>query len=100
MTTRFDSKDPAEEITAAFDYSGIGVPSSPDVTIGVRRGTDPDVAAMLQGGATVSGSRVLQRIRAGVSGAEYEVRCMATAAGDRVLIDAILPVTRRPTAAT
>jgi hypothetical protein len=100
MTTRWSTKDPAEEITAAFDYASFnaGAPSSPEVTIAPRIGTDPAAAAMLQGSPIVVGSRVLQRIAGGVAGVEYEVRCLADVGGDRVLIDALLPVVRRPTA--
>lgn len=101
MTTRWPTKDPGEEVTAAFDYEavGAGAPSLPAVTIAVRIGTDPSAAAMLIGTPQVAGNRVLQRIGGGVAGAEYEVRCMATVGGDRLLIAALLPVVRRPTAA-
>ena len=96
MTTRFDPKDPAEEITAVFDYSKIGAPSAPAVTIAVRSGTDAAVASMLQGSPVIEGQEVRQRVVAGVHGAEYALRCIATVGGDRLLIDAILPVRGRP----
>jgi hypothetical protein len=99
MTTRWSTKDPGEEITAAFDFSKSGVPSSPAVEIAVRIGADAAAGAMLSGAPLVSGGQVLQRIIGGVHGVEYEVRCFATVGGDRLLIDAILPVVRRPTAA-
>lgn len=96
MTTRFDTKDPGEEVTAVFDYSKIGEPSLPAVSIAVRLGTDPAAAAMLQGAPSIVGQEVRQRIVGGVHGAEYALRCIATVGGDRLLIDAILPVRTRP----
>ena len=36
MTTRFESKDPAEEFVVGFDYSKIGNPSTPAVTVALR----------------------------------------------------------------
>lgn len=99
MTTRFATKDPGEEITVQFDYSRIGAPSAPAVAIDVRSGSDPAAASMLVGAPFVVGSGVYQRVAGGVSGAEYALRCLATVGGDRLLIDAILPVRSRPTPA-
>ena len=96
MTTRFDSKDPGEDVTMGFDFTAIGVPTTPEVEIEVRRGEDADPDAVLLGAPTVSGSQVFQRATGGVDDVDYSVRCFAQIGPDRVLIDAILPVRRRP----
>lgn len=96
MTTRFDSKDPGEEITLGFDYTKLGVPSAPEVEIEVRHGEDASPEAVLSGAPFVVGSWVYQRAVAGLDGVDYAVRCLATVGADKLLIDAILPVRARP----
>ena len=95
-TTRVPSKDPAETLTVIFDYSAIGTPQSPAVTIALRKGTDPTPGAMLVGSPTHQGHVVQQRVAGGVAGAEYALRCLAAVGTDSVLVDVILPVRSRP----
>ncbi len=99
MTTRTSTKDPGEIVTLEFDFAAFGTPSSPDITVDVHRGTDANPDAVRLGSATVSGTKVLQQMTAGVSGVDYWVRCYASVGSDRPLIDMIVPVRSRPTAA-
>lgn len=96
MTTRFDTKDPGEEVTLGFDFSRLGIPASPAIEITVRVGEDPNPTAMLVGSAFISAGWVYQRIAGGIDGVDYAVRCFARIGADLPLIDAILPVRRRP----
>lgn len=95
-TTRVPSKYPAEALTVIFDYSAIGTPHSPAVTIALRKGTDPSPSSMLSGLPSHQGHVVQQRVIGGVPGAEYALRCLASVGTDTVLVDVILPVRSRP----
>lgn len=99
MTVRFDPKDPAEDVTMEFDFAAFGTPTSPIVEAAAHSGTDASPSAVLLGSPTVIGTRVLQRARDGLDGVDYSVRCIAIIGSDTVLIDAILPVRQRPSAA-
>lgn len=97
MTTRFDDKQPAEEVTVEFDFApDLDTVSNPDVTIAVYSGADPAYSAMLIGTPTVIGAKVLQRIAAGVDGVDYALECFVDGTGGRISINAILPVRERP----
>lgn len=97
MTTRFDSKDPGEQVTLGFDFTKLGTPANPTVEISVRKGTDAAPSAVLLGLPAVIGTWVYQRVQGGVDEVDYAVRCLADIGQDRMLIDAILPVRARPT---
>ena len=60
-------------------------PQKPMVTSGIRLGSP-----------AIIGSKVYQRITGGVDEVEYALRCWANVGADRPLIDAILPIRRRP----
>lgn len=96
MTTRFDTKDPDEDVTMLFDFTSIGVPTSPEIEVEVFSGEDATPSAILLGSPSVVESRVYQRAQLGLDGVDYTLRCFAQIGTDRVLIDAILPVRRRP----
>lgn len=96
MTTRFDTKDPDQDITAEFDFTLIGVPSAPVIEIEVLAGTDTDPEAIRLGSPTIFGSKVFQRFTGGLDGVDYGLRCFATVGADLPVIAAILPVRRRP----
>lgn len=96
MTTRFDSKDPGEQVTLGFDFTALGVPTSPEIEIEVRSGEDANPTALLLGPAVVTGSKVFQRVQGGLDDVDYAVRCYAMVGSDKLLIDAILPVRARP----
>lgn len=101
MAKRFPDKDPAEIITVEFDFRpevGSAVVTSPEVTAELLAGTDASPSAILLGGPTIEGPIVRQRLQGGTDGADYGLRCLATGGADRLLIDAVLPVRRRPIA--
>lgn len=99
MTTRFDEKAPSDLITVEFDFGQLAAAvTAPTISIAVLAGEDPGAAAMLDGGPTVVGARVLQRIRNGVPGVDYGLVCLASNGDDRYSLEAVLPVRDRPTA--
>lgn len=101
MTTRFDDKEPSAEVTVEFDFGAdVGTVSNPAVTIAVFSGADPASSSMLIGVPSVIGSKVLQRIGAGLHAVDYALECFADATGGRLSINAILPVRDRPIAST
>lgn len=87
-------KDPAESIVVTFDFSSemTAIDSATTSVFVLADGVDPAVAAMLVGAPQISGTKVLQRVAAGVHGNNYKLRCEA-AHGDDVLVRAdIMPV--------
>lgn len=98
MTIRWQDKDPGDTISVEFDFAkdiGAEVLSNPSVSIAVAVGTDTSAAAMLVGAPQILGSRVLQRLQAGVNGCDYALQCTADIGADRLTIEAILPVRLR-----
>ena len=77
-------KDPAESVVVEFDFTDeLSTIDSATVTVAVfGTGTDPDMAAMVDGAVQISGSSVLQRIKGGVSGLAYTLRCVAVGGSD------------------
>ncbi len=97
MSTLWEAKDPAEKLTATFDFSSelVGGESiaSASVTCTVISGTDASPGQVLNGSASISGSTVLQPFQGGISGVTYDLRCVATLSSSRVLVlAATLPV--------
>lgn len=80
-------KAPVESVTLKFDFSSeLGAIDSATVTVSVHGvGTDPAVAAFLQGSHQISGTSVFQRISGGRSGLKYLVRCVALSGSDAIL---------------
>lgn len=98
MITRLPEKRPAEAVTITFRFTrelpaGVSLLPTADVAVAVRKGEDAAPGAMLAGAPAVSGPAVLARIMGGVDGTEYLLTCTAdTSAGDRIQLEAILPV--------
>lgn len=93
---RFDRKDPSETVVLTFDFTGEApAVSAPTVTVTHESG-DPDAAfaSVLDGLPQVSGGKVLQRVKAGVAGADYLLRCMAGDGAGNVLVRAGLLMVR------
>lgn len=88
MTLR-SPKDPAESVVVQFDFATeLAAIGSAVTTIAVHSGgTDPGVATMLDGAPQISGASVLQRVRGGLHGLSYTLRCVATS-GATVLVRA------------
>lgn len=97
MTIRWQDKDPADTVTVEFDFSADAASvSAPTITVTVLSGTDESPAAILSGAPTIDGAKVRQRIVGGTDGVEYGLQCVASAGGDPLTIEAILPVIARP----
>ncbi|MFT3758981.1 hypothetical protein [Thauera sp.] len=99
MIKRLPEKRPAEAVTVTFRFArelGEGVTLAPGATVvvTVRKGVDAAPQAMLAGVPAVSGTNVLARLLGGLAGTEYLLSCTAdTSNGDRLVLDAVLPVT-------
>lgn len=94
-TPEFTAKDPSEIVTLAFDFANLtAAPTTPVCSIAHHAGaSDASPTAVLSGSPTITGTKLLQQVRAGVAGADYILRAQAdTASGDRYVIAAILPV--------
>lgn len=86
-------KDPAESVVVEFVFTELdSAPSMAAVSIAPIGAADPDAAAMLDGAAQVAGASVFQRVKAGLSGVSYKLRCEATRSDDVRVIAAVLPV--------
>ena len=94
----FPTKDPAEIVFVAFDFSGEieegeRLTGTPVVTVSLLSGADANPSALLGGSAAIAGASVLQTISGGVDGAIYKLRCRAALDSGRVLVLAsTLPV--------
>ncbi len=94
MTT-LTEKDPLEIIPVTFEFVNLtGAPITPVVTITQTAGPqDDNVSDMADGSPVVIGTKVRQKITAGISGAEYELQCQVdTSEGYRYIVAGILPV--------
>lgn len=91
----FSPKDPSEVIMLAFDFSALTTsPSAAVVTVTRHAGSaDATPEAIKSGSATVSGSKVIQRVSDGVAGTDYLLRCQVDAPdGSRYILTGVLPV--------
>lgn len=94
---RMTDKDPSESLVVEFFFDGRATAiADPVVTVAVAEGADDAPAAILLGSATASGTRVLQRVRNGVDGVDYFLRCLVTAGDDTLAAELVLPVRVAP----
>lgn len=91
-------KDPSESIVIEFDFvEELAAIDSAVTAIAIHgSGVDPDVASMLDGALQISGTSVLQRVRAGVPGVDYTLRCVATRGADVIVRADNMPVRSAP----
>lgn len=87
----FSPKDPDEIEYVGFEFAarlatGETIQSA-TFHIEVIEGTDPAVAAMLLGGATIAGSVVRQKVGAGVVGVRYKVSAHAVTSTGQTLVE-------------
>ncbi len=92
-----DPKDPAEIVPIAFEFAKLtDAPTSPVVAIVRHSGAEDasDLATtMVQGSPQIVGSKVVQKIKGGVAGANYRISCQVDAAdGCRYLLAGLLRV--------
>lgn len=82
-------KDVQEIVTEAFDYSdkiGAAAISGAVLTVSVVAGVDAAPANLLSGVHQVVGSKVEQKLKDGVDGVRYKVKCVATLSDGRKLV--------------
>lgn len=98
MSANWPAKDPAESLVCGFDFTAELDPgetiTSAALSVALLAGVDPDPAAMLFDLPTIADGVVLQPFRAGVHGATYKLRCVATLdpTGRVLVLAANLPV--------
>ena len=96
---RLPQKDPGETKLVRFAFASeiertITI-ASVSVSITLAAGVDAGFAAVLDGAALIDNATldVLQRVKLGLDGCDYEIRCLATDSGGlKHLIVATLPV--------
>ena len=77
-----EPKDHAERYAIEFQYSAtMSAITSATVTVQLLAGTDATPDDLLDGDPQISGTIVYQRVKAGVSGCTYKLRCTATDSG-------------------
>lgn len=94
-TPEFTAKDTGEIVTLSFDFANLtAAPITPTCTISHHGGApDATPSTVLSGSPTISGTKLLQRVTGGVTGADYVLRAQVyTASGDRYILAAILPI--------
>jgi hypothetical protein len=91
-------KAPSEKIPATFVFTkaldqGETIVSA-TLSVSLRQGVDPSPSSILDGAHQIlAGGRVLQRIRGGIDGVSYEVRCsVTTSSGSIFLLAGVIPV--------
>lgn len=87
-------KDPSESVVIEFDFANeMSAIGSAIVSASVYGdGVDPAVSTMLDGAPQVLTAKVLQRVRNGVAGVDYKLRCVATSGSDVLVRAGVMPV--------
>lgn len=87
------TKDPDEKFAIEFDFARLAATvDSAVVEVALLSGTDATPATVLDGAPQVTGAKVYQRVKAGVAGCNYRLRCEATSGADVWALAATLPV--------
>jgi hypothetical protein len=95
---RYERKQPAEQYAFGYDFvdelpTGVDVSSAVLSAIDLESGTDQTATILLSSTATIVGTQVLGRWRAGIAGRRYKIRVLATLSnGDIFEEDVILAV--------
>lgn len=77
-----DPKDVGEKYAIEFQFEPVlAAITSATVTVQLLAGVDATPESLLDGSTQISGTSVYQRVKAGVSGCTYKLRCTATDAG-------------------
>lgn len=93
MSHSLSAKDPLETVPLMFDFSALtAAVNSATVTVSVRYGVDASPNAIKSGSPVINGATVKQLITGGVSGATYNVRCLASTPDGDFLETGILRV--------
>jgi len=87
------AKDPAESVVVEFVFAELdAAPDLASLSIAPISAADPAASAMLDGLGQIVGTSVFQRVKSGLSGVSYKLRCQATRGDDVRVIAAVLPV--------
>lgn len=82
-----------ESVVIEFDFRGeLSAPSAAMVSVTPVNGADPGAAAMLDGSVQIVGASVFQRVKPGIAGLNYRLRCRAVDGNEVRVRSAILPV--------
>jgi hypothetical protein len=84
-----EPKDAAEKYAVEFQFDRVlAAITSASCTVELLAGTDAAPDDLLDGAAQISGTSVYQRVKAGVSGCTYKLRCTAanSGAGDETYV--------------
>ena len=77
-----EPKDAAEKYAVEFQFGNVlAAITSASCTAELLAGTDANPDDLLDGAPQISGTSVYQRVKAGVSGCTYKLRCTATDSG-------------------
>lgn len=88
-----DPKDPAETYPIEFNFSAVmSSVTGATVTVSVVGGVDESPGDVLDGAPQMTGAKVYQRIKAGVAGCIYKLRCEATDGANVYAVTDNLPV--------
>ena len=88
-----EPKDPAEKYAVEFNFSAVlSSVTGATVTADVVGGTDATPSAIIDGDPQVTGAKVYQRIKGGVAGCIYKLRCEATDGTSIYAVTDTLPV--------
>lgn len=91
----FSAKDTGETVILGFDFVNLtSTPSAPVIAVTRHAGAaDASPGAIISGSPSISGTKVLQKVVAGVTGTDYLLRCTVSAPDGSVYILAgVLPV--------
>lgn len=103
MTKRLDEKDPSETVDLSWDFvdelAGATLVSVVSVTVAIdnrlRRNTDPNPSAMLNGAAVYDGTVVVQSVSGGIHGVDYKFQAQIQTddpTPQRISMFSVLPV--------
>lgn len=88
-----EPKDPAEAYAVEFKFDRVlSSISSATCTVSLLGGTDASPDALLDGPAQISGTSAYQRIKSGVPGCTYKLRCEATDGTETYVLTASIGV--------
>lgn len=90
-------KRASETVIETFDFASLlavgETLSAAAVTATVYSGTDSSPSSLISGSASISGTKVTQKITAGTAGVVYQLSCaVTTSTGQTLKLDAMYPV--------
>lgn len=88
-----EPKDPTERYAVEFKFDRVlSTITNATCTVSLLSGTDASYADLLDGSAQISGTSVYQRVKSGVAGCTYKIRCEATDGTETYVLTASIGV--------